>query len=66
MRKLSVGGILLLILFLAGCGESFEERVANKEKCHEAGGVYIEMTSGLDYTYADWRCDLGDNQVNPR
>lgn len=40
--------------------------IANKEKCHEAGGVYVEMTGGLDYSYRDWRCDLGDGQVNPK
>ena len=65
-KKLAVAGILLLALGLTGCGESLEERIANKEKCHEAGGVYVEMTGGLDYSYRDWRCDLGDGQVNPK
>ena len=27
---------------------------------------YVEMTGGLDYSYRDWRCDLGDGQVNPK
>lgn len=62
-KRLAVVSILLLTLGLAGCGETLEQRIANKETCHAAGGRYVEMTSGLDYSYRDWRCDLGDNQV---
>lgn len=65
-KMLAAAGILVLALGLSGCGESLEERIANKEKCHDAGGVYVELTSGLDYSYRDWRCDLGDSQVNPK
>ena len=63
-KTLAAAGILVLALGLSGCGESLEQRIANKEACHEAGGEYVEMTNGWDFQYRDWRCDLGDNQVD--
>ena len=37
-----------------------------RKKLAVSGGVYVEMTGGLDYSYRDLRCDLVDGQVNPK
>ena len=40
--------------------------VLMRKKLAVSGGVYVEMTGGLDYSYRDLRCDLVDGQVNPK
>lgn len=61
-RALTAGALLLGVLMLSGCGETLEQRVANRESCETAGGAYTETISGWTYEYSGWNCDLSSEE----
>lgn len=64
MRKfLVILAAFIAIFCLTGCGESMEQRVANKAACEKAGGEYYETQNGFTYEYLNWGCLL-DTEKN--
>lgn len=62
-RYLIAGVVVpLLAIGLAGCNETLEERVHDKQVCEEAGGTYYEHKNGVTYTYWYNSCDLEENE----
>ncbi len=55
-RSVTFGLVGIALLTLTGCGETLEERIANRDKCVAADGVYTEGENGLGFFR--WECDL--------
>lgn len=60
-RIVLVAVALVAMLSLTGCGETLEERIANRDACEAAGGRYVEMVNGFTGKYRDWVCWLDND-----
>lgn len=49
-------------LTLTGCGETLEERIANRDACEGAGGSYHETINAYWHTYQGWYCILSTKE----
>lgn len=57
-RFVTIGMVTVALLTLTGCGETLEERAANRDQCESLGGEYVEHRSGWTHEYSGWNCDL--------